>query len=129
MELQFLGGARTVTGSCFYLNTGHHKILVECGAFQGSREMEKLNYAEFPFDASEIDYVFLTHAHYDHVGRLPLLVSRGFRGKVFCTAPTNVGNSGSLEYQGRKLQTPTQRKCLHIRGTISKCIIIEKVVE
>jgi metallo-beta-lactamase family protein len=88
MELQFLGGARTVTGSCFYLNTGHHKILVECGAFQGSREMEKLNYAEFPFDASEIDYVFLTHAHYDHVGRLPLLVSRGFRGKVFCTAPT-----------------------------------------
>ncbi len=88
MELQFLGGARTVTGSCFYLNTGHLKILVECGAFQGSREIEKLNYNDFPFDASEIDYVFLTHAHYDHIGRTPLLVKRGFRGKIFCTAPT-----------------------------------------
>ncbi len=88
MQLQFLGGARTVTGSCFYLNTGRLKILVECGAFQGSKEIEKLNYNDFPFDASEIDYVFLTHAHYDHIGRLPLLVKRGFRGKVFCTAPT-----------------------------------------
>jgi len=88
MELQFLGGARTVTGSCFYLNTGHLKILVECGAFQGSREIEKLNYNDFPFDASEIDYVFLTHAHYDHIGRTPLLVKRGFKGKIFCTAPT-----------------------------------------
>jgi metallo-beta-lactamase family protein len=88
MELQFLGGARTVTGSCFYLNTGKKKILVECGAFQGSRELEQLNYKEFPFNAADIDYVFLTHAHYDHVGRVPLLVKRGFRGKIFCTAPT-----------------------------------------
>ena len=88
MELQFLGGARMVTGSCFYLNTGKLKILVECGAFQGSREIEELNYEDFPFDATEIDYVFLTHAHYDHVGRTPLLVKRGFRGKIFCTAPT-----------------------------------------
>ena len=88
MELQFLGGARTVTGSCFYLNTGKLKILVECGAFQGSRDIEKLNYEDFPFDASEIDYLFLTHAHYDHVGRTPLLVKRGFKGKIFCTAPT-----------------------------------------
>ncbi len=88
MELQFLGGARTVTGSCFYLNTGKLKILVECGAFQGSSEIEKLNYEDFPFEASEIDYLFLTHAHYDHIGRTPLLVKRGFKGKIFCTTPT-----------------------------------------
>ncbi len=88
MELQFLGAARTVTGSCFYLNTGKLKILIECGAFQGSRELEELNYADFPFNPADIDYVFLTHAHYDHIGRVPLLVRGGFKGKIFCTAPT-----------------------------------------
>lgn len=88
MEIQFLGGARTVTGSCFYLNTGKLKILVECGAFQGPPEVEELNYKKFPFDPKDIDYVFLTHAHYDHIGRTPLLVKKGFRGKIFCTAPT-----------------------------------------
>jgi metallo-beta-lactamase family protein len=88
MQIQFLGAARTVTGSCFYINTGKLKILVECGAFQGPSEIEKLNYNDFPFDATEIDYVFLTHAHYDHIGRLPVLVAKGFKGKVFCTPPT-----------------------------------------
>jgi metallo-beta-lactamase family protein len=88
MELQFLGAARTVTGSCFYLNTGKLKILVECGAFQGSEEIEKLNYEDFPFDPAELDYVFLTHAHFDHIGRTPLLTKNGFKGKIFCTGPT-----------------------------------------
>jgi metallo-beta-lactamase family protein len=88
MELQFLGAARTVTGSCFYINTGKLKILVDCGAFQGSRDLELLNYKDFPFDPADIDYVFLTHAHYDHIGRTPVLVKNGFRGKIFSTAPT-----------------------------------------
>lgn len=88
MTLQFCGAARTVTGSCYYINTGTVKFLVDCGAFQGDYETEKLNYSEFPFDPSELDYVFLTHAHFDHCGRLPMLVKHGFKGRIIGTQPT-----------------------------------------
>ncbi len=74
MTLQFCGAARTVTGSCYYLDTGKFKFLVDCGAFQGPRDIEKMNREPFPFDPSSIEIVFLTHAHYDHCGRLPMLV-------------------------------------------------------
>jgi len=88
MTIQFLGAAKTVTGSCFYVKTDNTKFLVDCGAFQGPLELEKRNYEPFPFDPAELDYVFLTHAHYDHCGRLPVLVKQGFRGRIFCTQPT-----------------------------------------
>ena len=88
MKLQFCGAARTVTGSCHFLDIGKYKILVDCGAFQGSDELEALNREPFPFNASEIDFVLLTHAHFDHVGRMPLLVKRGFNGRIICTQPT-----------------------------------------
>lgn len=88
MKLQFCGAARTVTGSCHYLDTGKYKILVDCGAFQGSDELEKRNYEEFPFDPAELDIVLLTHAHFDHCGRLPKLVRQGFNGRIICTFPT-----------------------------------------
>jgi metallo-beta-lactamase family protein len=88
MNIQFLGATQTVTGSCFYIETEHSKFLVECGAFQGPDEIEKKNYEPFPFDPSQIDYVFLTHAHFDHSGRLPLLVKQGFKGRIISTQPT-----------------------------------------
>lgn len=88
IKLQFCGAARTVTGSCHYLDTGNLKILIDCGAFQGSDELEDMNRAPFPFDPAEIDYVILTHAHYDHVGRLPLLVKQGFKGRILSTQPS-----------------------------------------
>ncbi len=88
MELQFCGAAKTVTGACFYLNTDELKLLVDCGSFQGSDELENLNKENFPFNPEEIDYVLLTHAHFDHVGRIPLLVKKGFKGRVICTQPT-----------------------------------------
>jgi metallo-beta-lactamase family protein len=88
MKLQFCGAARTVTGSCYYLETESLKILVDCGAFQGPWDIEKLNYEPFPFDPGSLDYVLLTHAHYDHTGRLPLLVKQGFKGKIVSTQPT-----------------------------------------
>ena len=88
MTLQFCGANKTVTGSCYYLNTGNFKFLVDCGAFQGNRETDKLNREPFPFDPSGIEVVFLTHAHFDHSGRLPLLVKQGFRGRIISTQPT-----------------------------------------
>lgn len=88
MKIQFCGATRTVTGSCFLLDTGKTKILVDCGAFQGTYDLEALNREPFPFNPSEIEYVFLTHAHFDHCGRLPKLVKEGFNGRIISTHPT-----------------------------------------
>jgi len=83
MEIQFLGAAREVTGSCYLFRVGRHRFLVDCGLVQGTAEHEKLNWEPFPFNAREIDAVVLTHAHLDHSGRLPLLVKAGFRGFIY----------------------------------------------
>ncbi|MCS6957678.1 MAG: MBL fold metallo-hydrolase [Aquificaceae bacterium] len=80
------GAAKTVTGSCFYVEARDVKILVDCGMFQGKEEDK--NYQPFPFNPREIDYLILTHAHIDHCGRIPLLVKEGFRGKIISTEPT-----------------------------------------
>ena len=88
MKLKFCGATRTVTGSCYYVDTGSFKFLVDCGAFQGKDEIDALNYEPFPFDPTQLDAVFLTHAHYDHCGRIPILVKQGFKGKIIGTQPT-----------------------------------------
>lgn len=77
-----------VTGACYLLETDTTKVLVDCGMFQGSRFSELLNHDPFPFDPTTVDVVLLTHAHIDHVGRLPKLVKEGFRGKIYATSPT-----------------------------------------
>ncbi|MDD2660323.1 MAG: MBL fold metallo-hydrolase [Methylococcales bacterium] len=84
-SLTFLGATGQVTGSCYLLETGTHRILLDCGLFQGSKETEKQNEAEFPFNPRSIDAVVLSHAHLDHCGRLPKLVKDGFKGRVFLT--------------------------------------------
>ncbi|EYB69310.1 beta-lactamase-like protein [Deinococcus phoenicis] len=88
MHLQSLGAALTVTGSAHLLTTRGGQVLIDCGMFQGGDELEARNREAFPFDPHDLAAVILTHAHLDHVGRLPLLVRRGYRGPVFCTAPT-----------------------------------------
>ena len=82
------GAAKQVTGSCHLIETGRARVLVDCGLFQGSRELEEDNSGAFGFDTARLDAVLLTHAHLDHCGRLPLLGKRGFSGAVFCTAAT-----------------------------------------
>ena len=84
----FHGAAKTVTGSCFEIAFGRHRLLVDCGLFQGSRSLEALNHQPFSFDPSKLDAVLLTHAHLDHSGLLPRLGKEGFRGPIFCTAAT-----------------------------------------
>jgi metallo-beta-lactamase family protein len=86
--LSFLGAAGTVTGSKHLLEVGDHRVLVDCGLFQGLKELRLRNWAALPVDPKRIDAVILTHAHLDHCGYLPRLVGGGFRGRVFCTAGT-----------------------------------------
>jgi metallo-beta-lactamase family protein len=86
--LTFLGAAGTVTGSKHLLEYGDTRILVDCGLFQGLKELRLRNWAPFPIPAAEIHAVILTHAHLDHCGYLPRLVAEGFRGRVFCTPGT-----------------------------------------
>jgi len=87
-SLTFLGAAGTVTGSKHLLDTGTHRVLVDCGLFQGLKELRERNWQPLPIQPGNIDAVILTHAHLDHCGYLPRLVAQGFKGRVFCTAGT-----------------------------------------
>lgn len=88
IQLHFHGGAGTVTGSRHLLEVGDERVLVDCGMFQGLKELRERNWAAPGFRPSEVDWVLLTHAHIDHSGYLPRLGRDGFRGPVLCTPPT-----------------------------------------
>lgn len=88
MEISFHGAAEGVTGSCHLIHIGNKKLLIDCGYFQGSRDIEEENENAFGFDPASIDYLLLTHAHLDHCGRIPLLVKRGFEGEIITTKAT-----------------------------------------
>jgi metallo-beta-lactamase family protein len=88
MRITFLGATRTVTGSKYLVEAGKRKILVDCGLFQGIKQLRLRNRAAFPADPRQIDTVVLTHAHLDHSGYLPVLMGHGFEGPVRCTAST-----------------------------------------
>ncbi|WP_282121961.1 MBL fold metallo-hydrolase [Algibacter mikhailovii] len=88
VNIHFLGAAGIVTGSKFLIETADKKILIDCGMFQGIKELRELNWIDLPIDVSTIDLVILTHGHLDHVGYLPRLLKQGFTGKIIGTAPT-----------------------------------------
>ena len=82
------GAAKQVTGSCHLVTCNDRRVLIDCGMFQGSMEVERGNMEPFDFDPAHIDALLLTHAHLDHCGRIPLLVKQGFRGRIITTAAT-----------------------------------------
>ncbi|HEY1546086.1 MAG TPA: MBL fold metallo-hydrolase [Xanthobacteraceae bacterium] len=88
MRLSFHGADRDVTGSCHLVECAGRRVLIDCGLYQGSRELAEENAGDFGFDPASIDVVLLTHAHLDHCGRLPLLTKRGFRGEIIATDAT-----------------------------------------
>lgn len=86
--ITFYGGTGTVTGANFLLDTGDKKILIDCGAFERDHVCDTANHAPFPYDAASINALIVTHAHQDHIGRIPRLVKAGFRGPIYSTAAT-----------------------------------------
>ncbi len=88
MQIGFFGATGTVTGSRYLLQVAGKRLLVDCGLFQGLKQLRLRNWAPFPVDPATIDAVVLTHAHLDHSGNLPLLVRNGFRGRIYCTDAT-----------------------------------------
>jgi len=88
MDMTFLGATGTVTGSKYLVTSGSKRVLVDCGLFQGFKQLRLKNWAPLPMTPGQIEAVILTHAHVDHSGYLPLLVKNGFMGKVYCTEAT-----------------------------------------
>jgi metallo-beta-lactamase family protein len=88
MKVEFLGGVRTVTGSATLLEKGSLKWLVDCGMFQGGKELEERNWNLSSYQAKNLSFILLTHAHIDHSGLIPKLFKEGFQGKVICTKAT-----------------------------------------
>lgn len=141
MRLTFLGATETVTGSRFLLEMGNRKVLVDCGLFQGMRELRRRNWNKFPIPPESIDAVILTHAHIDHSGYLPLLVKNGFRGKVYCSEATRelcgilLPDSGFLQEEEARLANrygysrhhPAEP--LYTREDAEKCLLQFRVLE
>jgi metallo-beta-lactamase family protein len=88
VKIQFLGAAGTVTGSKYLITTAEKTIMIDCGMFQGLKDLRERNWEPLPIDVEKIDYVLLTHGHLDHVGYLPRLVKEGFKGDIIATSPT-----------------------------------------
>ena len=88
MRIRFLGAVKTVTGSCYLVDTEKSRFLVDCGMYQGSKAIKELNYKPFTFAVMDIDFVLLTHVHVDHCGLLPKLYKYGYQGKTYASVPT-----------------------------------------
>src|SRR5213596_385984 len=107
--LSFWGAAGTVTGSKYLIETDRAKVLIDCGLFQGLRELRERNWAEPPFNAAQVDAVIITHAHIDHTGYLPRFVNHGFRGPVFVRGAPPICS---------RFSCPTPRVCRKKKRTI-----------
>ena len=119
MKISFHGANHEVTGSCHLIECNGKRILIDCGFYQGGREMVEDNAQDFGFDAASIDFLLLTHAHLDHCGRIPLLVKRGFQGEIITTSASRelarliMLDSAHLQEEEAEYQT---RKAVRARG-------------
>jgi len=123
MKISFHGANKDVTGSCHLIECAGKKILIDCGLFQGGRDLSEENAEDFGFNPADIDFLLLTHAHLDHCGRIPLLVKRGFKGEIITSSASKdlarlvLLDSAHLQEadarsQARKQQRHSQKKVL-----------------
>ncbi len=113
ISLSFFGGAGTVTGSKYLVNTGFRRILVDCGMFQGLKTLRDLNWKDLPFRPADLDAVVLTHAHIDHSGYLPRLVKMGYRGPIYISEGTGQLLEILLHDAGRLQEEDADHRKLH----------------
>jgi metallo-beta-lactamase family protein len=113
LTIRFLGAAGTVTGSRFLVQAEGHTLLIDCGLFQGLKQLRLQNWEPLPFPAKEIDAVLLTHGHMDHTGYLPCLLQQGFRGPIYATAPTRAVTEIILRDSGKVQEEEAERANLH----------------
>ena len=129
MEIHFLGGATTVTGSQFLLVTARARVLIDCGMFQGSPNEAIRNRIPLAYDPAELDAILLTHAHLDHCGLIPYVVARGFRGPIYATAGTAELARLVLLDSGKLQQEAAKRHARFARRNPGKAAAEEKQQE
>lgn len=116
MKITFCGAAKIVTGSCYLIEAGKEKVLVDCGMFQGTKDITRINYEPFRFNPKQISYLFLTHAHIDHSGLIPKLVKEGFKGKIIATPATidlckiMLEDSANVQLSETKMENKRRKK-------------------
>ena len=135
-SITFYGGAGTVTGANFLLTLGDTRILVDCGLTQGEKYCNGCNYEPFSYDVSKIDYLFVTHAHADHIGLIPKLVKEGFVGTIFSTPATRdlsevmfADAVKILSYEARNNKGKTDRTPLYEANDVVKTFSLWKEID
>lgn len=133
MQLQFHGAVRTVTGSQHLLTINGHRILLDCGLYQGSRKESYQRNQNLPFDPASVDKLVLSHAHIDHSGNIPNLVKKGFKGDIVCTYPTRdlcaIMLRDSAKIQGYDIQYLNKKRARNNQPPIEPIYDMDDVVE
>lgn len=136
MKLSFHGATREVTGSCYLVETDQARILIDCGMFQGSAFSDAKNFRPVGFDLSTIDAIVITHAHLDHVGRIPKLIRDGYRGSIYATPPTlRIAHlvlqdaEQIMEEDARREYRPKLYDAVDVEAFLERCVPVEYGVE